>query len=89
MELVLAGLIILVAAGVVYYYTRKPNFDLNADGKVDAKDAAAAVVQVVEATKAAADVNKDGKVNVTDAKATVEKTKKAVAKKTTRKKKSA
>jgi hypothetical protein len=89
MELVLAGLVVLVAAGAVYYYTRKPNFDLNADGKVDTKDAAAAVVQVVEATKTAADVNKDGKVDVADAKAAVEKTKKTVAKKTTRKKKSA
>jgi len=90
MELVLvAGLVILVAAGAVYYYARKPNFDVNADGKVDAKDAAVAVEKVVEAAKTAADVNKDGKVDVADAKAAVEKTKKTVAKKTTRKKKSA
>lgn len=82
MELLLV-VVIGAIAGAIYYATRDPKkLDVNADGKVDAKDAVAAVAAVKEEVKTVADVNKDGKVDVADAKAAVaKKTKKVAAKK--------
>lgn len=98
MELLLV-VVIGAVAGAIYYATRDPKkLDVNADGKVDAKDVVAAVAVVKEEVKAVADVNADGKVDVADAKAAkaavakTVKTKKVAAKKaaaTRAKKKSA
>lgn len=56
-------------------FTRK--LDVNNDGRVDAKDAAAVVTEVKETVTAAADANKDGRVDAEDVKVVVEATKKA------------
>jgi len=56
-------------------FTKK--LDVNNDGKIDVKDAAAVVTEVKETVTAVADVNKDGRVDVEDAKVVVEATKKA------------
>ena len=59
-------------------FTKK--LDVNNDGKIDVKDAAAVVTEVKETVTAVADVNKDGRVDVEDAKVVVEATKKVVKK---------
>ena len=87
MEIVLIGLVILLG-GTVIYFNRSKGFDVNSDGKVDAKDASAAVTNTVEGVKAVADVNKDGKVDTADAavvaEAVVKKTRAAVKKTATK-----
>jgi hypothetical protein len=91
MEIVLIGLVILVG-GALIYFNRSKGLDVNSDGKVDVKDASAAVSNTVEGVKAAADVNNDGKVNTADvavAAETVVKKTRAAVKKTVSKPKAA
>lgn len=83
MEIVLIGLVILLG-GAVIYFNRSKGFDVNSDGKVDAKDASAAVTNTVEGVKAVADVNKDGKVDTADVKEVAVKAKAAVKKTATK-----
>jgi hypothetical protein len=87
MEIALIGLVILLG-GAIIYFNRSKGLDVNSDGKVDVKDASAAVSNTVEGVKAVADVNHDGKVNTADVKEAVVKTK-AAAKKTATKVKAA
>jgi len=65
--------VLLVAVGVWVVWKLLKDSDKNDDGKVDVKDVAVAVKEVVAETKAAAvkvaDVNKDGKVDLADVKA--------------------
>lgn len=74
MELLIAA-VIIVALGAIWYFNRKTGPDVNQDGKVDAADAKAAFVEVVEGIKAEVDVNKDGKVDSADVKVVKEKAK--------------
>jgi hypothetical protein len=84
MEIVIIA-VIVVAVGLLIYFNRgSKGLDVNADGKVDAADAKAAVDNTVAGVKKAADVDGDGKVSVADAKAAVAKTKQAVRKGTPR-----
>jgi len=84
MEIII-GLIVLVVAGAIWYFNRSSkNLDVNQDGKVDTKDAVAAVQNTVTGVKAAADVNQDGKVDTADAKEVVTKAKAAVKKTATK-----
>ena len=83
MGTLLALLLGLVVGWVVWKLFK--DSDKNDDGKVDVKDVAIAVKEVVAETKAAAvkaaDLNRDGKVDLADAKEAVAKVKKARAKK--------
>jgi hypothetical protein len=91
MEIVLIGLVILAGAALIYF-NRSKGLDVNSDGKVDVKDASAAVTNTVEGVKAAADVNNDGKVSTADvavAAETVVKKTRAAVKKTVAKPKAA
>jgi len=84
MEIVLLAIAVVVIGGFIYYNRSSKGLDVNADGKVDAADAKAAVQNVVEGVKATADVNKDGKVDAADVKVVKQKAK-AGAKKATAK----
>ncbi len=85
MEIIVIGLILLVGAGAIWYFNRSAkSFDVNQDGKVDTKDAVAAVENTVAGVKETADVNKDGAVNTEDVKVAVAKTKAAVKKTATK-----
>ena len=66
MEIVLIGLAVLLGGAVFYFNRSAKSLDINSDGKVDAKDASAAVQNTVSGVAAVADVNKDGKVDTTD-----------------------
>jgi len=68
MEIVLLAIVVVIIGGLIYYNRGSKGLDVNADGKVDAADAKAAVQNVVEGVKATADVNKDGKVDAADVK---------------------
>lgn len=82
----------VAAIGAIWYFNRNSKgFDVDGDGKVDAKDLKAAVSNTVTGVKAsaktaaakvksAADVNKDGKIDSADAKAAADKVKTAVKK---------
>lgn len=75
MELLLIGIIVLVAVGYVLYLnnTRNP-LDVNKDGKVDNTDSTAVVPVLTQKL----DVNNDGKVDMEDVKEAVKKSKKIV-----------
>lgn len=73
-------LIAVVVLGAIWYANRNTGFDANNDGKVDLKDAAAAVKNTVAVAKTVADTNKDGKVDAKDAKAVASKATAAVKK---------
>ena len=51
MELVLAGIVIVVVAALIYFNRSARSLDINQDGKVDAADAVQAVVNATEGTK--------------------------------------
>jgi len=102
MEIIIA-LIVIVVVGAIIYVNReakaldlnedvvreKASLDVNKDGKVDIKDAKAAIQKTVDAVRNAGDVNKDGKVNMEDVKVAAKQVKAAVkaktAKRTTKK----
>lgn len=79
MEIIVIAVAVVVL-GAIWYANRKTGFDANNDGKVDLKDAAAAVKNTVQTVKNVADANKDGKVDAKDAKAAASKATTAVKK---------
>jgi hypothetical protein len=68
MEILLAIAVVVVIGALIYFNRSSKSMDVNADGKIDAADAKAAVQNVVKGVKAAADANKDGKVDAADVK---------------------
>ena len=81
MEIVIIAVVaVIVGAGIYLYNQNNKSFDLNKDGKVDKKDADAAVSQIKQAVTKADDVNKDGKVTVTDVREAAAKAKNTVKK---------
>lgn len=75
MEILLAIVAVVIVGTIIFFNRGSKGLDVNADGKVDAEDAKAAVKNAVEGVKAKADVNKDGKVDSADVKAVAEKAK--------------
>jgi hypothetical protein len=58
----------IVAVGAFIWWANKDStLDVNSDGKLDHKDAEAAVQNAVQKAKSLADLNHDGKVGVEDA----------------------
>jgi len=80
MEFLLAIVVVVVIGTLIYFNRSSKSLDINADGKVDAQDAKAAVQNAVTGVKQTADVNKDGKVDSADAKVVATKAKTAVKK---------
>jgi len=80
MEFLLAIVVVVVIGTLIYFNRSSKSLDINADGKVDAQDAKAAVQNAVTGVKKTADVNKDGKVDAADAKVVATKAKTAVKK---------
>ena len=80
MEFLLAIVVVVVIGTLIYFNRSSKSLDINADGKVDAQDAKAAVQNAVTGVKKTADVNKDGKVDSADAKVVATKAKTAVKK---------
>lgn len=77
MEIIVIAVAIVVL-GAIWYVNRNTGLDVNNDGKVDLKDAAAAVKNTVATAKNVADANKDGKVDAKDVKVAASKAKAAV-----------
>lgn len=77
MEIIVIAVAIVVL-GAIWYVNRNTGLDVNNDGKVDLKDAAAAVKNTVATAKNVADANKDGKVDAKDVKVVASKAKAAV-----------
>lgn len=84
MEIIIIA-VIVIAVALLIMFNKSKGLDVNADGKVDAADAKAAVDNVVAGVKKAADVDGDGRVTVKDAKAAVQKAKQTVRKSAPRK----
>ena len=58
----------IVAVGAfIWWANRDSKLDVNSDGKLDHKDAEAALGNAVDKAKSLADLNHDGKVDVQDA----------------------
>lgn len=58
----------IVAVGAFIWWANRDNkLDVNSDGKLDHKDAEAALGNAIDKAKSLADLNHDGKVDVQDA----------------------
>ena len=79
-ELIVALIVVILVAAIIYFNRDTKSLDVNQDGKVDLNDAKAAVDNTVAGVKRTADVNKDGKVDAGDVKAVASKAKAAVNK---------
>lgn len=92
-------LAIVVVGAFIWWANKASKLDVNSDGKLDHKDAEAALGNAVDKAKSLADLNHDGKVDAQDAvvavksvkaagrtaKAAVAKKAKAISKKSTKK----